>query len=510
MKTLHIVAAVSALFAPAFARAELKLPAIISDHMVLQADAAVPIWGWADAGEKVTVSLAGQSQSAQAGADGTWRVTLAPLAAGSEPRALTVQGSNTLTVNDVLVGEVWLASGQSNMAFQVSRGLNAEQEIAAAKSPQIRMFSVQRNPQRTSQADCIGQWQICSPETVGHFSAVAYFFGRELNHRLKTPVGLVNSSVGGTDIAAWTSEEVQAKVPELKAQLDRWATEDAAYDPVEAATQQEKQLAAWKKRVVQAKEAGRVPPRKPRSNVQPRLDANYPANLYNGMIAPLIPYAVRGAIWYQGEHNTATAERASLYRMQLPLLIADWRARWGTDFPFAWVQLPNYDRKDFRPEVREAMLQSLRVKNTGMAITIDVGDPADNHPKNKQEVGRRLALWALGTVYHQQVPATSGPLVASHAIRDGEVALTFDHADGGLMAQGSEELRGFAIAGEDRQWKPARARIEGKTVVVSHPDIGKPVAVRYAWASNPDCNLFNGAGLPASPFRTDDWQASAQ
>jgi hypothetical protein len=318
-------------------------------------------------------------------------------------------------------------------------------------------------------------------------------------------VGLVHSSVGGTDSAAWTSEEAQLKIPDLKGQIEWWGKKDATYNAAQAKAAHEKQLAEWETAAKEAKAGGKEAPRKPAAPVLPALDNNRPANLFNGMIAPLIPFEVRGAIWYQGEHNTGSTESALRYRTQLPLLIEDWRTRWGSDFPFAWVQLPNLEKTgDGRPLVREAMLQTLKVKNTGMAVTVDIGDPMDNHPKNKQEVGRRLSLWALGAVYGQKVAATCGPLPDGHTIRSGEVLLSFKHADGGLVAKDGP-LKGFVIAGEDKQWVKANARIDGDKVIVSHPDVKAPVAVRYAWAWNPDCNLCNGAGLPASPFRTDDW-----
>ncbi len=486
------------------ARADVKLPAIFSDHMVLQNGASVPVWGWAEAGEEVSVAIAGQAQTTKADASGKWAVKLSKLKKTAEPQTLTVKGKNTLTVNDVLVGEVWLASGQSNMAFVVESALDAAQEKAAANFPQIRMFTVARNPQRAPQADAKGAWVVCSPETAGRFSAVAYFFGRELHQKIGGPVGLINSSVGGTDIAAWTSEDVQLKVPELKAFHGEWLKRDESYDPVAAKANADKLLAKWKEATEKAKAEGQPEPRRPRIGGQPRADSNFPANLYNGMIAPLIPYAVRGAIWYQGEHNCATDERALMYRKQLPLLIADWRARWNAELPFAWVQLPGLERTgDGRPLVCEAMLQSLKVPKTGMAITVDVGEANDNHPKNKQAVGQRLALWALGTVYGQKVAATSGPLPAGHEIRGGEVVLKFSHTDGGLVAKDGD-LKGFVIAGADKQWVKANARIDGGKIVVSHPDVKQPAAVRYGWAWNPDGNLFNGAGLPASPFRTDD------
>lgn len=486
------------------ARADVKLPAIFSDHMVLQQSAALPIWGWAEPGEEISVTLAGQTQTAKADAEGKWSMKLGKILNTAVPQTLTVKGRNTLAVQDVLVGEVWLASGQSNMEFTVSRGLNADQEKAAANFPQIRMFTVAGNPQRIPQADCRGSWKICTPDNVGAFSAVAYFFGRDLHQKLGVPVGLVHSSVGGTDIAAWTSEEVQVKIPELKAQFESWAQRDASYDPVAAKAEQDKQLAAWQQAADKAKEAGKPAPAKPRPTRRPGVDPNYPANLYNGMIAPLIPYAVQGVIWYQGEHNTATDETALLYRKQLPLLIEDWRTRWASQLPFAWVQLPGLEKTgDGRPLVREAMLQSLKVPKTGMAVTIDVGEKNNNHPLNKQEVGHRLALWALGSVYDQKVPATSGPLPAGFEVHGGEVILKFSHTGGGLVARGGE-LKGFVVAGADKKWFKANARIEGDCVIVSHPDVKEPVAARYSWAWNPDGNLFNSAGLPASPFRTDD------
>ena len=486
------------------ALADVRLPAIFSDHLVLQRDASVAVWGWAEPGEEVSVSVAGETQATKGGKDGKWMVKLAKLKAGG-PHTLTVKGKNTLTVNDVLVGEVWLGSGQSNMAMTVQSSKDFEQEKAAANFPRLRMFTVDRNPQRTPQSDCKGSWKITTPENVGPFSAAAYFLGRELHQKLGVPVGLINSSYGGTDIAAWTSEDAQMKVPALKAAFEKWAKDDAAYVPEKAKANFEKQLAAWKEKAKKARAAKQQPPRAPRAPVQPRLSQNHPANLYNGMIVPILPYGIRGAIWYQGEHNSRDAASGQLYGKQLPLLIKDWRTRWGCEFPFAWVQLPNFNRPgDGWMIVRESMLKSLAVPKTGMAITIDIGDPTNIHPTNKQDVGKRLALWALGTVYGEKVSAVSGPLPSGHKIRGNEIVLSFTHTNGGLVAKGGA-LKSFVVAGEDKQWKPATARIEGDKVVVSSADVPKPVAARYAWADNPDCNLFNGAGLPASPFRTDHW-----
>jgi hypothetical protein len=499
---LPLICIAAAIVAP-FAHADVKLPAIISKHMVLQADHVLPIWGWAEPGEEVSVTLAGQSQSTKANSEGRWMVKLPKLKATAEPQSLTVKGKNTLTVEDVLIGEVWLASGQSNMALKVHSVKNATEEEAAATHPQIRIFDVGGNALREPQTDCRGEWKVCAPDTVANFSAVAYFFGRELNQKLNVPVGLFDSSVGGTDIAAWTSEEAQVQVPELKAQLDEWLKKDAAFDAPAAKAKMAEAEAAYKAALAKAKVENAKAPARPHLIRQPAHDPNCPANLYNGKIAPLIPYALRGVIWYQGEHNAADAKLAPLYRIQLPLLVQDWRARWQETLPFAWVQLPNYDVPgDGRPMVREAMLQALKLPATGMVVTTDIGEAHNNHPKNKQDVGLRLAQWALGTVYGQKVPATSGPLPAGHEVRGSEVALSFTHTDGGLVAKDGD-LKGFTVAGADKQWVKATARIDGDRIIVSSPEVKQPIAVRYSWAANPDGNLFNGAGLPASPFRTD-------
>lgn len=483
---------------------ELKLPALFSDHMVLQADQPIAVWGWAKPSDTLTVSLAGQSATATAASDGSWSVRLEKIAATAQPQQLVVKGRTTLTVKDVLIGEVWLASGQSNMAFRFDRGEYPASETAAAALPQIRMFTVKGHATRLPQKDCEGTWVVASPETVQAFSAVAWFFGKSLHEKLSVPVGLINSSWGGTDIAAWTSEPVQLAVPALKSQIDAWNQKALAFDETAALAAHKKRLAAWKVSSEKAKAAGQPVGRAPRYEPHPDVYQNRPANLFNGMIAPLVPFSLRGAIWYQGEHNCSTAEKATLYATQLPLLIKDWRSHWRSPLPFAWVQLPNFAQVAFRPLVREAMLKSLSVPNTGMAITIDVGEANDNHPKDKKTVGERLSLWAQARVYRQKLPAYSGPLPAGHQIDGSQITVTFDHAQTRLKAKG-DTLKGFEIAGADQQWKPATAQIAGRTVIVSHPSITAPAAVRYNWAANPDGNLYNGADLPASPFRSDDW-----
>ena len=488
---------------PAGAQADVKLPSIISDHMVLQRDMADPIWGWADQGEQVTVSIAGQSKTATPDASGRWMVKLDPLKVG-DTTTLTVAGKNTITIKDVLVGEVWLGSGQSNMAMGVSRAKDFDKEQAAAKYPQIRMFLVANKAASEPQADCEGQWVVCAPDTVGQFSATAYFFGRELHKSLGVPVGLVRSCVGGTPIESWISADAQRSSPELKEYIAAQEKTAAEFNVEAAKKNFERQKERWKEAVKKAKAAGETPPRAPRDPIATRERKGNTGGLFNGMIAPLIPYAIRGMIWYQGEAN-AQPNKAQFYQYQLPLLVKDWRTRWGEgDFPAAWVQLPNFNRAgDYWSIVREGMLKSLATPHTGMAIAIDVGDPKDIHPANKQAVGARLAMWALGDVYGQKV-ATSGPLPAGHEVRGREIVVSFSHTDSGLQAKG-DALRGFQIAGADKVWHAATAQISGDKVIVSSAEVSQPVAVRYAWAPNPDCNLYNGAGLPASPFRTDDW-----
>ncbi len=492
------------------ARAEVRLPAMFSDHMVLQRDAAVPVWGWAAPGEVVTVSIDGQSKTAKADASGKWSLKLEKLTA-REPTTMTVKGSNTLTISDVLIGEVWLGSGQSNMQLNVGAVNNAAAEIAKANFPQIRLFTVERKTSPTPLDTCAGKWVLCSPQTVGPFSAAAYFFGRDLHQSLKVPIGLFNSSWGGTAIEAWTSMDVQQSKPEFAPMFALWKKQVAVpYDEAAATARYEKQMQVWKDAAEKRKADGQPPGQPPKTPMAPRLMPNHPANLFNGMIAPLIPYAMRGVIWYQGENNAGSPNPA-LYNVQLPLLINDWRRRWGQgDFPFAWVQLPNFKKRNDDPGavstwaiVREAMLHTLAVPKTGMAIVIDSGEEANIHPKNKQVVGARLALWAKAKVYGQKIPF-SGPLPGPQTIKGSEVTVSFTNADGGLVAKGGE-LKGFALAGSDRKWVWARARIEGDKVIVSCPEVSAPVAVRYAYGDNPDCNLTNGAGLPASPFRTDTW-----
>lgn len=486
--------------------ADLKLAAVFSDHMVLQRDKSVPVWGWGDPGEQIAVEFSGSKQIVSADSSGKWTAKLEPMKANAEPQTMRIQGGTAdrqIQVEDVLVGEVWLGSGQSNMQWPASKAANFEKEKAGASLPLIRMFTEKSAAAKTAAQDASGQWVVCSPDTVGDFSATLFFFGRELHGELKLPVGLINSSVGGTPIESWIAEDVQNANPELKAAVDKKAEEEALKVPM-LKENYAKAIAKWNKDVEKAKAEGRPEPKKPGDPLVRRANRGGAGGLFNGKIAPLIPYAIRGVVWYQGESNALNGE-AALYRIQLPLLVNDWRRRWNEELPFGWVQLPNFKRaSEGWMLVQEAMLKALSLPRTGMAITVDIGEATNIHPGNKQDVGKRLALWALGDVYGQKVVATSGPLPAGHEVKGNEVIVSFTHCDGGLNAR-EGELKGFVIAGEDRQWKPAKARVEGEKVVLASTEVLKPVAVRYAWAAWPDCNLYNGVGLPASPFRTDDW-----
>src|SRR5215213_7101182 len=635
------------------ANAEVRLPAIISDNMVLQHGVKVRIWGNARPGERVTVSLKDKSASTVADAQGHWQVWLDPLKAGG-PLELTVKGDNVLTIKNVLAGEVWLCSGQSNMEWPLANTIGGADAVAHANYPEIRLFTVTKNTSTTPLADLEGHWVVTTADDAAHFSAVGYFFGRELYQHLKVPIGLINSSWGGTPAEAWTRHDALASSPELKPILDKYESSLNALPQAKEAYA--RALAAWEEKNLyidagnkgealgyadpasstsdwskmdlpkQFETAGllidgavwfrkelelpvswagkdlvlNLPPiddldttylngtkigatgrDTPNSYMVPRKyvvpgslvragrnviavrvfdsageggfsrggafsigpggaeaialggvweykveqalepkhpdwgsrpeavgvsNQNNPSVLYNAMIAPLVGFAIRGVIWYQGESN---AGRAYQYRTLFPTMIRVWRSAWGSNFPFYFVQLANWHANKAEPdesdwaELREAQMMTLREPQTGMAVTIDIGDVNDIHPRNKLDVGRRLAAWALADTYNQKV-IPSGPLFDSYNVKGDQIRIRFKHADG-LKTSDGGPLKGFAIAGEDRHFVWADARIEGDTVIVLSPKISKPVAVRYGWADNPIANLYNKAGLPASPFRTDDW-----
>lgn len=478
------------------AQAAVTLPAIFSDHMVLQSGKPVPVWGTADANEEVTVAIAGQKKTAKADAGGKWSVKLDALTVTAEPQTLTIGDK---TINDVLIGEVWLGSGQSNMGLQVQGAKDYEASKAAANVPLIRVFTESSSAMTTAQTVGKGSWVICSADTVGRFSATLYFFGRNVYDVLKQPLGLINSSVGGTPIESWISPEAQQASAELKPFFEAMKKDKAEFDEAKVKAAYQRQVKKWAEEVKKAKAEGKPLPRKPRDPIETRVRKGDVGGLFNGKISPLIPYAIRGAIWYQGEANS-NGFKPPFYQAQLTLLAKDWRTRWNDEFPFAWVQLPNFTKPgEGWPIVREQMLNALStIPNSGMAITLDIGMAKNIHPTNKQDVGHRLALWALGEVYHKDVADTSGPLIDKAMVKGGTFVLTFKHAKG-LTAKG--DLAEFEVAGADGQWQPADAKIEGETVVVSSKAVAEPKQVRYAWKDNPVATLFNGAGIPASPFR---------
>ena len=485
--------------------ADVRLPSVISDNMVLQQGKAVPIWGWADPCETVTVtgSWGSGKWEATADQDGKWMVKIDSGKAGG-PCEMTVAGKNTLTVKDILVGEVWVCSGQSNMEFTVKQANNSAEEIADSNNyPQIRSFNVGHKVIYTPMYNCGGKWQVCSAQTAGNFTAVGYFFGRELNKQLNVPVGLIHTSWGGTPAESWMSKEYLENDPNFQPILKRF--EETSANIVELKKKYQEERQKYDAIAPKLKAEGKPLPPRPEEPIGPG-HAYSPTGLYNGMIVPILPYGIRGAIWYQGESN---AWRAYQYRTLFPAMIKNWRDAWGQgDFPFLFVQLANYMEPEPQPvesdwaELREAQLMTLSVPNTGMAIAIDIGEP-DIHPKNKQDVGKRLALWALAKTYGKNI-VYSGPICKSMKVDGNKAILTFDNVGGGLMAKG-DSLKGFAIAGTDRKFVWADAKIEGNTVVVSSDNVGVPAAVRYAWAINPVCNLYNKEGLPATPFRTDTW-----
>lgn len=470
--------------------ADVRLPALVSNNMVLQRNKPLHIWGWADKGEKVTITFLNGTYKATAAANGKWEVSLPARPAGG-PYTMTIKGNNTITLDNILIGEVWIASGQSNMEMPLhgwGSVLNFEQEIKVANYPEIRLFQINHTTSTALQEDVVsweGGWLPCTSETISTFSAVGYFFAREIYMHEHIPVGVIHTSWGGTVAEAWTSGESLKK-------MSAFADTVKAYESLPAP----------------------LAPGNP----------NKPTLLYNAMIHPLLPYPIRGAIWYQGESN---AERAYQYRELFPLMIKDWRKHWNTgEFPFYFVQLANFKDKKTAPaasdwaELREAQLRTLSLPNTGMASAIDIGDAKDIHPKNKQEVGRRLSLIARAQVYGEKIPY-SGPVYSSKQIAGSQITLSFKYTDEGLIVRRNTpyterekmmhvlpvaQLSGFTIAGADKQFYPAQARISGNHVIVSSDEVKKPVAVRYSWADNPDGNLYNGAGLPASPFRTDDWE----
>ncbi len=464
--------------------------------MLLQQGMPVRIWGTADAGETVLVTARDQRVSVKAGSNGKWQVFLQPMKPG--PAFEMTAGGKA--IHDVLVGEVWVGSGQSNMEFPVSRAFNSATEIADANYPQIRLFTVKRAVADEPREDVEGSWSLCTPESVKSFSAIAYFFGREIHKKQHVAVGLIHTSWGGTPAQSWTEPSFLKEDAALQTYLTNWQKTLDAYP----ANQEKYQttLAKWQEAAAAAKAEGKTGPNRPAPPQGPGHQ-NTPSGLYNAMIAPITPYAIRGALWYQGESN-ANANEAWLYRRLFTSMIESWRQAWGQGtFPFYFVQLANFRTNGWWPLLRESQNEALDLRQTGEALAIDFGNPTDIHPTHKQEVAHRLALAALAQTYGEKIEY-SGPVFRELMVVGSQARLLFDHAGGMTLKAGSG--KSFQIAGSDGKFVPAQAKVEGSLVVLTCPEVPEPAAVRYAWQDDPEIVLYNSTGLPASPFRTDVWK----
>ena len=448
--------------------AQIKMPSFISDNMVLQQKFEAPIWGWAEPGTKITITPSWDNITYQDTTDynGDWFVKIATPSAGG-PYSILI---NEDTLTNVMIGEVWICSGQSNMQWALNQSENAEEEVQKADYSDIRMFYAARDHARMPNKDVYGQWDECTPKVASTFSAVAYYFGRELHRELNVPIGLLHFSWGGSTVQAWTNPEVLETTPEGKYYLEKFNEKLINTPPGE-------------------------------------LPRNYrdPGANYYGLIAPIIPYSIKGAIWYQGENNVFEHQ---LYRNSFETMVKNWRDEWGEgNFPFYYVQLApyKYSQEVVGAALRDAQRKALDIKNIGMVVTLDIGTPDDVHPKNKLDVGKRLALWALAKTYGKENIVYSGPIYKSMKVVGNKIRISFDHVGSGLYCKG-DKLTYFTIAGKDKIFHPAEAVIENNTVVVSSDEVLNPVAVRFAFENTDEPNLFNKDGLPASTFRTDDWE----
>lgn len=488
-------------------RAEVKLPDVIASSMVLQQKQKVPIWGTAEVGETVTVTFQKQKLTVVADSKGKWRVDLKPLKADFTSQTLTIEGKNKIELKDILIGEVWLVAGQSNMQRLLRETANGEEVQAKANHPNIRLFNISREVGFKKKQGKLAEWLACTPESVKEFSAAGYYFGVDLQKNLNVPIGLLNSSYGGSQAEAWTPVEYLKANPDLVATVERtkiWDEERPRVKVEYAAA-----IENWKVESEKQKAAGARPSPSPAVPDSLR-DYRIASSIYNGMIEPLIPFAIKGAIWYQGESNEARAEQ---YGILMPVMITSWREKWGeANFPFGIIQLPNY--RTVKPEpvdepwsfIREAQRQTaLKTTNTGLIVTIDIGEANDIHPKNKFDVGLRMSVWALKNVYGKKL--IDSPRLQRFEVKANKIILTFDDVGTGLKIKTGDKLNEFAIAGDDKKFIWADAKIVGKNKVEVWSDkIPKPVAVRYAFNNNPkNPNLTNDSGLPAGPFRTDNW-----
>ena len=492
--------------------ADVKLPAIIGNNMVLQQGQTLRIWGWANQGEEVTVTLGESSAKAKPGANGRWQVELPAVKEAGGPHEMTIKGKNEIKLTNILVGEVWAGSGQSNMQWSVQQSKDAQKEIAEANHPKIRLFLVQLIPSGTPADDVgvppnniYGRWVECSPQTVPGSSAVLYFFGREIHQQQKVPVGLITTAWGGTRIQPWIPPMGYTAIPELAEENKNYLGALKSYN--EGMKNYAAAVNAWVEGADKALEAGDLPGPAPVAPGHP-LNNNYQwTGLYNGMIHPIAPFSLKGFLWYQGESNNG--QGMHYYQLKRGL-IAGWRKVWGRtdeEMPFLFAQLApyNYGGDPTRlPGIWEAQAATLKVPNTGMAVLTDITTLNDIHPPNKQDVGKRLALWALANTYGHKDLVYSGPLYKSMAVEGNKIKISFDHS-AGLKANNGKPLNWWSIAGEDKKFVNATAEVVGDAVVVSAEGVSKPVHVRFGWHQLAEPNLVNGAGLPASPFRTDTW-----
>jgi sialate O-acetylesterase len=489
--------------------ADLTLPAIFGDHMVLQQNLADPIWGWDKPGTKVTVTFAGQTKTAEADPHGKWTVKLDPMQANDKPQVLSIAGSKNRDLQDVLVGEVWLCSGQSNMGFTLREEYNGDIEAAASKLNNLRLIKVPQVGTQELRNDFKGEWKISGPESALNFSAVGFLFGRYIHEIVGVPVGLIDDSWGGSAAEAWVRRESLENDPRFKRLMDSTVQREDEWHTGKPKTAYEASLAKWKQDSATARAEGR-PVSRPPADPQAWMSGNArPGNIFNGVLNPTIGYGIKGVVWYQGESN---AGRAAEYAELFPFMIEQWRKEWNQgDFPFYWVQLANYQPRATEPrestwaELRESQTKTMKLPNTGQAVIIDLGEGADIHPKNKHDVAARLVRWALAKDYGMNFPYHS-PEYKSVEINGNKAVVTIDCFGSGLRPFDVTDAVGFAVCGEDKVWHWAKGKIIGNDKVeVSSDQVEKPIAVRYAWGDNPTCNLYSRQGLPVTPFRTDDF-----
>ncbi len=506
MKPVIILLTLSLGWVPAL-HAELKLPALFGDHMVLQQKLEDPVWGWDAPGTKITVSFAGQNLSTTADAEGKWKVKLTPMVANSTPQTLTVTGSTKREIQDVLIGEVWMCSGQSNMGFTLQASWNGDLEAAASNLPELRLMSVPLLGTQELQNDFKGSWELSTPETARKFTAVGFLYGRYLQQILHVPVGLINNSWGGSNAEAWIRRTTLEQDPHFKLLMERNTAQEGILDSPKGRADSASALEVWKEKSEKAKAEGKPSPPQPSDWL---VSQHRAGNIFAGMLNPTIGYGIKGVIWYQGESNVGQVDE---YTYLFQSMIKEWRKEWGQgDFPFYWVQLPNYDA--VKPmgcagdwaSFRETQTQALILPKTGQAITIDLGEGTNLHPQDKLDVAQRLVRWPLAQDYGMKISYRS-PQFKSLVIRGNQAQVTFDCYGSKLHPFGVNEAIGFTVCGADKVWHPATGSIVGANeVTVSSPDVTAPIAVRYAWANNPVCNLYSSDKLPVTPFRTDDFK----